>query len=880
MPYSPLPIDEVLPQLCEELRQPSVVLLRAPTGAGKTTRVPGALLDAGLAGDREVIVLEPRRLAARAAARRTASERGGRLGDEVGYQVRFDSKRSAQTRICFMTTGLFLRRLQSDPFLDGVGLVIFDEFHERSLDGDLALALARRVQAEARDDLKLVVMSATLETKPLLAFLDNAPFVESQGRSYPVEIEYLPNTERVERGGPSAETVRTGIRRALANTAGNVLVFLPGVGEIKRAADLIGSELRSSGHLLFQLYGDQSPEDQDRALQEQSARVVYLATNVAEASLTLPNITAVVDTGLSRTLRHDAGRGVNQLVLGPISRASAQQRAGRAGRTAPGQCLRLWTEHDERSQQAEEEPEVRRVDIAGALLELFVWGEVAPARFPWFEAPSEAALESALQVLVGIGAIVATDDGESEYRLLEMGRRIAGLPLHPRLARLLVEGASRGAAFEAATCAALLSERSPFRRAARIAHSSTSPFDSDLIDQLHALFEYEQRGGRTSDVVPAIARSLFRVRDQLLRSAEVGGAGKPRERSSAKGSRPSNDHGDARTSTDSRSSGRTLASNSSETDEALARALLLAYPDRLARRRAPGDDRALMIDGRGVRLARESSVKDAELFICLEVFATAKEVIVRSASEVRREWLDEERVTTETGLAFDTESQRVVAELITRYGGLALDHRPATLERGPAATQVLVDAVAADLDRALPLTDKEFVNFRARIHCLREWMPDLELPRIDDAFLCARLPELCAGKLSFAELARAPLVDAVRNALDWKQVDALDRHAPERIKVPSGNNIRLTYEEGRPPILAARIQELFGMKSTPRIAGGRVTLLLHLLAPNMRPQQVTDDLESFWNTTYATVRKDLRRRYPKHDWPEDPWSAKAKQRRR
>ena len=854
MSHSPLPIDEVLPQLSDELRQSSVVLLRAPTGAGKTTRVPGALLDAGLAGDREVIVLEPRRLAARAAARRTASERGARLGDEVGYQVRFDSKRSAKTRICFMTTGLFVRRLQSDPFLNGVGLVIFDEFHERSLDGDLALALARRVQAEARDDLKLVVMSATLETKPLLAFLDNAPFVESQGRSYPVEIEYLPNTERVERGGPSAETVRTGIRRALANTAGNVLVFLPGVGEIKRAADLIGSELRSAGHLLFQLYGDQSPEDQDRALQEQTARVVYLATNVAEASLTLPGITAVVDTGLSRTLRHDAGRGVNQLVLGPISRASAQQRAGRAGRTAPGQCLRLWTEHDERSRQAEEEPEVRRVDIAGALLELFVWGEVAPAQFPWFEAPPEAALESALQVLVGIDAIAAT--GGSEYRLLDMGRRIAGLPLHPRLARLLVEGASRGAAFEAATCAALLSERSPFRRAARIAHSSTSPFDSDLIDQLHALFEYEQRGGRTDSLTPAIARSLFRVRDQLLRTIERSAAGKGRKSKRVKDAAPD------------------------QADEILARALLFAYPDRLARRRAPGDDRALMIDGRGVRLARESSVKDAELFLCLEVFATAKEVIVRSASEVRREWLDEERVTTETGLTFDTESQRVVAELITRYGGLALDHRPATLKRGPAATQVLVDAAAADLDRALPLTDKEFVNIRARIHCLREWMPDLELPRIDHAFLCARLPELCAGKLSFAELARAPLVEVVRNALDWKQVEALDRHAPERIKVPSGNNIRLTYEEGRPPILAARIQELFGMKSTPRIAGGRVTLLLHLLAPNMRPQQVTDDLESFWNTTYATVRKDLRRRYPKHDWPEDPWSAKAKQRRR
>jgi len=856
VPHSALPIDEVLPQLCEELRGASAVLLRAPTGAGKTTRVPGALLDAGLAGDKEVIVLEPRRLAARAAARRTASERGGRVGDEVGYQVRFDSKRSAKTRICFMTTGLFLRRLQSDPFLDGVGLVVFDEFHERSLDGDLSLALARRVQAEVRDDLKLVVMSATLETEPLLAFLDDPPFVESRGRSYPVEVEYLPNTQRVERGGPSSETVRTGIRRALADTTGNVLVFLPGVGEIKRTADLVGFELRAAGHLLFRLYGDQSPEDQDRALQEQAERVVYLATNVAEASLTLPGITAVVDTGLSRTLRHDAGRGVNQLVLGPISRASAEQRAGRAGRTSPGRCLRLWTELDERSRQPEEEPEVRRVEVASAVLELFVWGEVAPARFPWFEAPPEPALASALGVLEGIGAIAPTGDGE--YRLLELGRRLAGLPLHPRLARLLIEGASRGAALEAATCAALLSERSPFRREAHVAHSPTSPFDSDLIDQLHALLEFGERGGRSNDIVPAVARSMFRVRDQLLRSVEHGARGK---RGAAK-------------------SGRARDSDFTETDEALARALLLAYPDRLARRRAPGDDRALMIDGRGVRLARESSVKDAELFLCIEVFATASETIVRCASEVRREWLDEERVTTETLLTFDATDQRVVAQLITRFGGLVLDQRPGTLERGAAATNVLVEAAAAELDRALPLTDKEFVNFRARVHCLREWMPDLELPRIDHAFLCERLPELCSGKLTFAELERAPLTEVVRNTLDWKQVDALNRHAPERMEVPSGNHIRLTYEEGRPPILAARIQELFGMQSTPRIAGGRVTLLLHLLAPNMRPQQVTDDLESFWNTTYATVRKDLRRRYPKHDWPEDPWAAKAKPRRR
>ncbi|MFT5287129.1 MAG: ATP-dependent helicase HrpB [Planctomycetota bacterium] len=840
-----LPIDDVLAELCEAVRANQAVLLRAPTGAGKTTRVPGALLDAGLAGNGEVIVLEPRRLAARAAARRTASERNAKLGGEVGYQVRFDSKRSRDTRITFVTEGLFLRRLQGDPFLEGVGLVIFDEFHERNLDGDLSLALARRVQLDVREDLKLVVMSATLNTGPLLEFLGQPPLVESQGRSYPVEIEYLSGRQVAERGGPSSETVRDGIRRALDSTTGNVLVFHPGVGEIKRTASLIDSAMQQAGIQLFQLYGDQSPEEQDRALKVQSTRAVYLATNVAETSLTLPNITAVVDTGLSRTLKHDPSRGLNQLTLGPISNASAQQRAGRAGRTAPGRCLRLWTEHEDRTRPPEEEPEVRRVDVAGALLELIAFGESTPTSFPWFEAPPQAAIEVALKLLVNIGAIELGASGKC--RLLEIGKQISKLPLHPRLARLLVEGATTGVSFEAATCAAMLSERSPFKRGARVRHSSTSHFDSDLVDQLHALMEFEDSGRRDGDLNPVAARNLLRVRDQLLRSIERDKRG-----------------------------GRQAVNP----DEAIARALLCAYPDRLARRRAAGDERALLIDGRGVRVARESSVKAAELFICIDAFAGARETIVSHASEVRREWLDKTKIHTEVSLAFDQESLRVVAQQITRFGTLELDSRPATLKRCAASTQALVDAAALDLERALPLRDKEFINLVARIHCLNEWMPDLELPRIDDAFLIELLPQLCGDKLSFAELDRAPLKDAVQSALDWKQLEALNRHAPERITVPSGNNIRLTYEEGRPPILAARIQELFGMQSTPRIAGGRVTLLMHLLAPNMRPQQVTDDLESFWKTTYGEVRKDLRRRYPKHDWPENPLTAKARQRRR
>lgn len=861
MKLAPLPIDEVLPRLLAALGSANCALLRAPTGAGKTTRVPGALLDAGLAGEGEVIVLEPRRLAARAAARRTASERGARLGGEVGYQVRFDSKRSKATRLVFVTEGLFLRRLQSDPMLEGVGAVVFDEFHERSLDADLALALVRRVQEELREDLRLVVMSATLETDSLRAFLRDATLVESEGRSYPVELCYLDPAERPERGRASEELVARQVQRALDATSGDVLVFLPGVGEIRRARAVLEQALGRAGHALFELYGDLAPEDQDRALAHRGSRAVFLATNVAETSITLPGVTAVVDTGLARKLRHDPGLGLNRLVLEPISRASAQQRAGRAGRTGPGVCYRLWTEHDERTRPADDEPEVRRVDVAPALLELVAWGEARPREFPWFERPPEAALESGLELLRRLGA--SAEDARGALRLTQVGRQLARLPLHPRLGRLLLEGARLGVPREAALGAALLSERSPFQRDGR-RDLGGGAVDSDLVDRVHALEDFEHGGQRVSpagELFPGAARQVLRVARDLERSAPGIGA----ERVGAKDSGA--EHSGPEDSAGAR-------------DERLARALFAAYPDRLARRRAPGDLRARMVGGRGVRLARESAVREAELFLALDVDAGGVESLVRVASEVRREWLPPEGVVEREELCFDEAEQRVVARRVVLFEDLELDGRPATLRRGERSAAVLAQAAARQLELALDLRGEEFASFRERVNCLRGWMPELELPRVDEAVLLERLPRLCRGRLSFAELRKADLVEAARGALDWRQLEALERQAPERLEVPSGNRLKLVYEEGRPPVLAARIQELFGWSETPRVAGGRVPVLLHLLAPNYRPQQVTDDLKSFWSNTYGEVRRELRRRYPKHDWPEDPWSAKARKRRR
>jgi len=820
--------------------------LRAPTGAGKTTRVPPALLDSGLAGAGEVIVLEPRRLAARAAAARCAAERGGRVGDEVGYQVRFDRKRGKNTRLSFVTEGVFLRRLQVDPLLEGVGAVVFDEFHERSLDADLALALVRRVQAELREDLKLVVMSATLRSEGLREFLGDAPLVESLGRTHPVDVRHLEPAERPERGRPGPEDVARAVGRALGATSGDVLAFLPGVGEIRRTREALEDRAQREGLTLFELYGELSPEDQDRALRHDGPRAVFLATNVAETSITLPRVTAVVDTGLVRRLRHDPVRGLNRLELEQVSRASARQRAGRAGRTAPGICLRLWTDHDERTRPEEEEPEVRRIDVAPALLQLLAWGEARPREFPWFEAPPSASLATGLELLERLGATRA--DGQGATRLTSVGEALARLPLHPRTGRLLLEGARLGVPREAALGAALLSERSPFRREGR-RHLGGGSVDSDLVDRVHALEDFESSGARISpagELAAGTARQVLRVARDLERATPSASDDAPCE----------------------------------QRDARLARALLAAYPDRLARRRSPGDPRARTVGGGGVRLAAESAVREAELFLALEVRGGGPDALVTVASEVRREWLDAERMVAREELAFDAAEQRVVARRVVAFDELELDSRPTRLERGPESAAVLAAAASADMERALDLGAEEVVQMRARLACLAEWMPELGLPVFDDARLLTLLPQLCTGCLGFGELRRRPLVEALRSSLAWEELQALERHAPERLELPSGNRARLVYEPGRPPILAARIQELFGWTATPRVAAGRIPVLLHLLAPNFRPQQVTDDLASFWTSTYGVVRKELRRRYPKHDWPEDPLTARARRRPR
>jgi ATP-dependent helicase HrpB len=842
MSPSPLPIDEVLPELIAALRAESSAVLIAPTGAGKTTRVPPALLSAGIGGG-QIVMLEPRRIAARAAARRMAAEGGWTLGREVGYQVRFERLAGPETKILVVTEGILVQRLQADPFLEGIGAVIFDELHERNLATDLSLAMARRVQREVRPELRLLAMSATLDPGPVAAFLGGCPTIESRGRLYPVEILHADRPD--DRSLPGQ--IAAGVRRLLALTPGDLLAFLPGVGEIQRCAEALAPLAAEQGLAVLPLYGDLPAERQDEVLRPSGRRKVVLATNVAESSITVDGVTAVIDSGLVRRLRFDPASGLDRLELGRVSRASADQRAGRAGRQAPGYCLRLWPAYEHAALPERETPEIARVDLAGPALQLASWGETDLAAFDWFETPPAAALASALALLRQLGALGNTG-------VSAIGRTLARLPVHPRLGRLLVEGHRLGHPREAALLAALISERDPFPRGLRGAGPRRSS-RSDLLDRLDALEGFERRRAPTEDLNAGAVRFVLKARDQL---AEV----------ARRDLRDVPPHAEA-----------------PPLDDALLRALLAAYPDRVARRREPRSPRGLMVGGRGVRLAEESAVLAAELFLCVDCVdveggraGALAEALVRKASEILPEWLPADRLRTAVDLEFDAARERVAAWKRTRYEDLVIAEAEVPPPDAAETSRVLAAAAAERLDRALALDDPAVAAFLARVRSLAEWCPELALPRFTEDELREILPALAAGRKSFAELRRAPLLDVLSGALSHGQREALRRQAPERLAVPSGSQIAIAYSPGGPPVLAARIQEMFGLAETPRIALGRVSVLLHLLAPNGRPQQVTHDLRSFWENTYPQVRKELAGRYPRHAWPQDPWNARPERR--
>ena len=811
---SPLPIEAALPELTAALRARPNAVLVAPPGAGKTTRVPLALLDEPWVGAGKLILLEPRRLAARAAAERMASTLGEAVGDTVGLRVRLGSKISGRTRVEVVTEGVFTRMILDDPELTGVAAVLFDEFHERSLDADLGLALALDAQGGLREDLRILVMSATLDGARVAALLGDAPVIASEGRAFPVETRYLGRdpTRRIE------DEVTAAVLRALAAEPGSVLAFLPGAGEISRVTERRAERVRDPAVDLAPLYGALDRAEQDRAVRPSQVgrRKVVLATSIAETSLTIEGVRLVVDSGLSRVPVHEPGIGLTRLETVRASRASVDQRRGRAGRTQPGICYRLWEEAATGALPAFGTPEILAADLAGLLLDCAAWGVADPRRLAFLDPPPGPALAEARALLGELGAL----DGDG--RLTATGRRLRALPLPPRLARMVIEAADRGAARDAADLAAVLVERG--------------------------------LGGEALDLTERVER--FRA-DRSRRAEDV-------RRLAANWARAASDA--------PRAGGRRI-----EGLEAGA-LVALAYPDRVAKARGrPGE--FLLANGRGAVMEPHERLAQNPFLAVAEISGTAGAARILAAAA-----LDAEAVAAIAGnalesvetLSFDREARALRARGQRRYRALVLDDRPLPVPASEAAAILLARGAAEIGVGALPWTPEQ-AQRRDRVTLLRRTEPETSpgtWPDLSDAGL-ARAPEAwlaphVVGRAGLADIRAGDLAAALDALLPWPLPTRLEAEAPTHVAVPTGSRIAVDYS-GEEPVLAVRVQELFGLSQHPR-AGGR-PLVLHLLSPGGRPVQVTRDLPGFWRGSWAAVRAEMRGRYPRHPWPEDPLNA-------
>ncbi len=853
-----LPIDSLLPDIIARLRNSPNLILEAPPGAGKTTRVPPALLDAKIAGDREIWVLEPRRLAARMAARRVAEERGEKVGETVGYQVRFEEVAGPRTRLRFLTEGVLTRRLLSDPRLKNAGIVVLDEFHERHLQADLALALLHRLQKTTRPDLKLVVMSATLAAAPIAVYLDNAPVLTSEGKKFDVEIEHLGRPD----DRPVAEQVEAAVRRLISeNVNGDILVFLPGAAEIRRAQNACSPIAQKHDLLVLPLHGELSAAEQDLAVKPGPSQKVILSTNVAESSVTIDGVVAVVDSGQALIAGHSPWSGLPALNIARISKASAIQRAGRAGRTRPGRCLRLYTAQDFNARPDHETAEIRRLDLAEPALELHAAGVGDLNNFEWFESPPPEATAAGETLLKNLNAI--GDRGD----LTEIGRQMLRFPLHPRQSRMLVEAHARGVAEEACTIAALIGERDIVatdifkneRETEKKNSRAVGP--SDLLDRLDRFVAVERAnfapaGLREMGLDPGTTRAVDRVRKQLLR---------------------------VRTKVEGKQTGEKPVLTP---DEALLISILAGYPDRVARRRSSKDDKAelLMCVGGAAQLSPSSVVKQSEFLVAVDAeerrdARAGNKTVVRIASEIKPEWLidlfaGQMREITEARWNSQAERVEIVERLL--YDHLVIDERRKSEARGEDVSKVLADAALdAGLRKLVDSSKLDAIEkFIARAEFVATAFPEYEMPSFSNSDVSEALIALCDGLRSFSELreatGRGGLIEILRRRLNGEQARLIAQMAPEYVAIPGRRQVRVNYEQGKPPWIESRLQDFFGMAEGPKIAAGRVRLVIHLLAPNRRPVQVTSDLAGFWQRTYPQVRRELSRRYPRHAWPEEP----------
>ncbi|MDQ8193537.1 ATP-dependent helicase HrpB [Coraliomargarita sp. SDUM461004] len=843
-----LPIYDVADDLLTGLAETGRVVLSAPTGSGKSTQIPQILLDRSKI-EGEIVVLQPRRLAARLLAKRVAVERGVPLGGEVGYQIRFENVVSAQTRIRFVTEAILLRQLLDDPMLKGVGAVVFDEFHERHLTSDLSLACALQVLGEARADLKLVVMSATLDIDILEDFLAPCHRVEAAGRMYPVEIRYA-GAALGRQAGPVWERAAGAFKKSVASkVSGDVLIFMPGAFEIRKTIECIENLPESHGYEVLPLHGELSPDAQDRAVSSGGRPKIIVSTNVAETSITIEGVRVVIDGGLARIARYDARRGINSILVEPISRAAAEQRTGRAGRTGPGVCVRLWSEAEHLARSERDEAEVKRVDLSETVLMLAAAGIQDLKCFPWFEAPDSDVLERAYLLLRDLGAL------NSDNLITDLGDKMAGFPLHPRYARLLIEADRLGVLPDVALIAAL-SQGRHFYRTARDAHirreqlrqvEDHADSRSDFFVHLRA-WEVAHAAKFNPNTCGALgihagaARQASAVAQQILKLAGKAGL-------------------DVRSGV------------LPDFEERICKCLLVAFSDHLAIRNDRGTRRCRMVHGRSGELRRESVV-ESELFVAAEIeereLRGEVTVLLGLATVVEPRWLDElfDADFSEAQLTrYDESARRVVCRQERRFRDLVLKSN----DRGEpncdeAAALLAAEVVAGKLN--LKKWDSVVENWIQRVNFVARHCPETEVASIDDEARQLLIEQICHGAFSYKDIKDRPVLDTVKEWIRPEQLYYIDSYAPAEMSLPRRNRpARIRYEADGRAIIASKLQDFYDVPSSQlRVANGRVSLLVELLAPNQRPAHLTDDLDGFWSGAYQHVRKELAGRYPKHEW--------------
>jgi ATP-dependent helicase HrpB len=880
-----LPIYELEASLITGMRRHGRVIVQAPTGSGKSTQVPQILLGHGLLGEGQVVVLQPRRLAARLLAKRVAEEVGVPLGQTVGYQIRLESRITDATRIRFVTEGILLRQMAFDPALRGVTAVVFDEFHERHLYGDISLAQALQLQRTTRPDLKLIVMSATLDAGTLQTYLAPCQVLRSEGRVFPVDIEYLPRAVDFEDEPVWEVAAREGARVA-TRTEGDFLVFMPGAYEIGRTVQAMQREKTLRDFLVLPLHGELPPDQQDRAVARYDTRKIIVSTNVAETSLTIDGVTAVIDSGLARMARYDPHRGINTLLIEKISAASADQRAGRAGRTAPGICVRLWTEREHARRPAQELPEVKRLDLAEVVLTLKAAGVDDIHGFPWLEKPDPKSLERAEMLLEDLGAIDVGADLVSARRrapgaplqITELGRKMLRFPMHPRYARMLLAAHDTRCVRPVALMAALTQGRSFLLRGAgrdveeRREELLGGEQESDFFLLMRA-WRYADRAGFSLDACRRLgihaqtARQVGPLFQQFLEIAQAEGLEVEGRQSKVDGQRSRPDDGVATRNPEPR------IEDPASRSEAVRKCVLLGFSDHVARRLDAGTLRCELVHGRRGQLARESGIQKAPLFVAAEVSEIEARgevtVVLSLATAIEENWLQElfpGDYRDLTGVVYDVTARRVVARRERRFRDLVLEAKLAAgTPPASEAAALLAEEVLAGRVTLAGWTEA-VEQWIVRVNCLARWFPELGVAPITEVARATLIEQICYGAYGARELKDKPVMPVLRDWLTREQLTVLADYLPERIVMTNGRRSRLTYSSDGPPVLSARIQELYGVVGKFTLGRGRVPVRIEVLAPNHRPIQVTDDLTAFWRDMYPKVKAELSRKYPRHEW--------------